>query len=80
MFHYVYILKSLKAADRHYVGLTTDLSARLAKHNSGAVEHTSKFAPWAIESAIAFSDKSKALVFERYLKTGSGRAFAKRHL
>ncbi len=79
MFHYVYILKSQKAPDRHYVGLTDDLKERLKKHNSGAVAHTSKFAPWIIETVIAFTDKSKATAFERYLKTGSGREFSRRH-
>jgi len=79
MFHYVYILKSQNSPDRHYIGLTDDLKERLAKHNSGAVSHTSKFAPWNIETAIAFTDKSKAAAFERYLKSGSGREFSRRH-
>jgi len=79
MFHYVYILNSQNHPERHYIGLTTNLRARLEKHNAGAVSHTSKFTPWLIESAVAFSDKSKAIAFERYLKTGSGRAFACRH-
>ena len=79
MFHYVYILQSQGDPNRHYVGLTTDLRARLKKHNAGAVSHTSKFTPWLIESAVAFSDADKAHKFERYLKTGSGRAFACRH-
>ncbi len=79
MFHYVYILKSEKAPDRHYVGLTDDLKERVKKHNSGAVARTSKFVPWKIETAIAFTNKSKAAAFERYLKTGSGREFSRRH-
>ncbi len=79
MFHYVYVLVSETHPDRHYVGITTDLNSRLTKHNSGAVPHTSKFAPWHIETAIAFRDKTKAFAFERYLKSGSGRAFAERH-
>ncbi len=79
MFHYVYILKSDSDPERHYIGLTTDLAARLAAHNSGKVSHTSKFKPWTIETAVAFRERSKAAEFERYLKSGSGREFARRH-
>jgi predicted GIY-YIG superfamily endonuclease len=46
---YVYILQSL-AGEHFYTGITEDLDARLSKHNSGAVTHTSKFRPWLIES------------------------------
>lgn len=80
MFHYVYILQSEADPNRHYIGVTTDLKIRLAKHNCGAVSHTSKFVPWKIATAIAFTDQTKAAAFERYLKSGSGRAFARRHL
>lgn len=76
---YVYILESL-AGEHFYTGLTDDLVARLAKHNSGAVTHTSKFGPWRIKTYVAFSDDSRAVAFERYLKSGSGRAFAKTRL
>lgn len=80
MFHYVYILVSQHDPDRHYVGSTENLEYRLACHNSGTVSHTRKFMPWQIETAVAFRDKSKAIAFERYLKSGSGREFARRHL
>jgi predicted GIY-YIG superfamily endonuclease len=76
---YVYILESL-SGDHHYVGTTSDLRARLDRHNRGEVTHTAKFAPWRIQTYFAFSDEQKAHAFERYLKTGSGRAFSKRHL
>ena len=79
MFHYVYILKSEAAPGHHYVGMTSDLEQRLAAHNSGKVLHTSKFKPWAIETAVAFREENKASDFERYLKSGSGREFARRH-
>ena len=79
-FRYVYILESLQIKEAHYTGLTDNLRQRSAKHNAGEVPHTSKFKPWRIETAIAFSNPAKAAVFEQYLKTGSGRAFAKRHL
>jgi putative endonuclease len=76
---YVYILQSL-TGDHFYAGITDDLDARLAKHNSGAVTHTAKFKPWRIKTYIAFSDDARAIDFEKYLKSGSGRAFAKARL
>lgn len=78
-FHYVYVLIGIGSADRHYVGLTDDLAERLARHNRGEVRHSRKFIPWRIETAIAFRDRSKAAAFEKYLKSGSGRAFSRRH-
>jgi predicted GIY-YIG superfamily endonuclease len=77
---YVYILQSLAAEEHFYTGITDHLKARLAKHNSGAVTHTSKFRPWRVKSYIAFSDEARAIAFEKYLKSGSGRAFAKARL
>jgi predicted GIY-YIG superfamily endonuclease len=80
MFHYVYILRSESDQLRHYVGSTENLEARLTAHNAGKVHHTSKHLPWHIETAVAFRDREKASAFERYLKSGSGREFARRHL
>lgn len=78
-FHHVYRLVSLSHPGRRYVGLTEDLRARLEKHNRGEVLHTSKYLPWAIDSAHAFRDREKAAEFELYLKSHSGREFVKRH-
>ena len=75
-FHYVYILVSETDSDRHYTGLTKDLQARLRKHNEGGVPHTAKHRPWCIETAIAFRSRAKAVAFETYLKSHSGRVFA----
>jgi predicted GIY-YIG superfamily endonuclease len=77
---YVYILQGAEAADRHYTGSTKDLKARVAKHNGGDVPHTAKFRPWRLKTYLAFSDEQRAIEFERYLKTASGRAFAKKRL
>ncbi len=77
---YVYILQSLASAEHFYTGITDDLEARLSKHNAGAVTHTSKFRPWRLKSYIAFADEARATAFESYLKSGSGRAFAKARL
>jgi len=77
---YVYILQTIKTPERHYIGVTDDLRARLKKHNAGSVSHTSNFRPWAVQTYIAFTDEKRALAFEKYLKSGSGRTFAKKHL
>jgi putative endonuclease len=79
-FFYVYILQSENNAGHFYVGFTEDLQTRLKTHNAGHVPHTSKYRPWRIKTAIAFTDREQALEFERYLKSSSGRAFAKKRL
>ena len=79
-FHYVYTLQSLSHPNQCYTGYTENLTERLVTHNSGHVPHTSKFLPWVIRSATAFRERERALAFERYLKSGSGRAFLSRHL
>ncbi len=76
----VHILESLAEPARFYTGITGDLDARLSRHNAGAVTHTSKYRPWRIETYIAFRDEDSAIAFEKYLKSGSGRAFAKARL
>jgi len=78
-YHYVYILQSSGSPERRYTGSTQDLKKRLEKHNQGAVPHTAKYRPWRIKNAFSFLDREKAIAFEAYLKTHSGRAFAKRH-
>lgn len=79
-FSYVYILVSEVDTNRYYVGLTDNLDARLSKHNKGDVAHTSKYRPWSIKTAVAFRDRQQAAAFEIYLKSASGRAFAKKRL
>ncbi len=79
VFYYVYILRSTIEPARHYVGLTRNLKLRLAQHNCGETPSTKPYAPWQIETVAAFRDESKAVDFEKYLKTHSGRAFSKRH-
>ena len=78
--YYVYIIQSLKNPDRFYTGFSEDLDNRLKAHNQSKDPHTAKFKPWKIKTAIAFTDRDKALDFERYLKSPSGRAFAKKRL
>ena len=75
---YVYLLESTSFTGRRYVGVTTDLKKRLAQHNTGRSPHTSKYAPWKLVAYVAFSDDQRADAFERYLKSGSGHAFARK--
>ena len=75
----VYILRSLVDPTRYYTGLTSDVARRLDTHNSGGSIHTVANRPWQLVAAIEFSNVDSAVKFERYLKSGSGRAFAKRH-
>jgi predicted GIY-YIG superfamily endonuclease len=78
---YVLRLYSPNLKDQsYYTGFTTDVEARLKKHNSGAVEYTSVKRPWKLAWYCCFEDKMKALHFEKYLKSGSGFALARKRL
>ena len=77
---YVYVLRSVNYPNQRYFGITSDLRQRMAEHNAGKSAHTSKFRPWRVEAYIGFSKEQKAVAFERYLKTGSGKAFSKKRL
>jgi len=77
---YVYLIESTGDAPQRYVGTTSDLRRRLAEHNAGKSPFTSQFKSWRLVTYIAFSDKRRAPEFERYLKSGSGHAFANRRL
>ncbi|MBK8206752.1 MAG: GIY-YIG nuclease family protein [Planctomycetes bacterium] len=77
--YYVYVLRSQLHPKQIYIGYTEDLQGRINQHNAGQSLHTSKFAPWDCMVALRFPTKGIAVTFERYLKTGSGRAFLKRH-
>ena len=80
MKRFVYTLKNTEIPPRHYTGLTSDVAKRLAEHNAGICTHTAKYRPWFIDVVIQFPDERRAIAFERYLKSGSGVAFAQRHL
>lgn len=77
--YYTYILQSIKCPQIQYVGHTSDLRHRLSEHNEGKCITTSKLRPWKINTYIAFETMDKAQKFEKYLKSGSGHAFRKRH-
>jgi predicted GIY-YIG superfamily endonuclease len=76
---FVYVLRSVKHPERHYTGVTANPDARLASHNAGHSPHTAKHAPWQLLVVVEFARMNAALEFERFLSSGSGRAFARRH-
>jgi predicted GIY-YIG superfamily endonuclease len=76
---FVYLLKNAGQRPRFYVGLTSDVRGRLEGHNAGRCPHTTRDRPWQLHVVIEFTDEERAIRFERYLKSGSGREFAKRH-
>ena len=76
---FVYILRSESDPLRHYVGTASDIDQRLDWHNGGPCGYTRRYRPWRIVVSMEFPDEQAAVRFERYLKSGSGRAFTKRH-
>ncbi len=76
---FVYVLRSANSNPHFYIGLTSDVRARLVDHNAGRCPHTARHCPWELHVVIGFRDEPRAIRFERFLKSGSGRAFAKRH-
>lgn len=78
MSYAVYILRC--ADEKPYTGCAENLEERLGRHNNGYVPATKDRRPVKLITYIVFSDKYKAFEFEKYLKSGSGRAFIKRHL
>jgi putative endonuclease len=77
---FVYVLRNDEIPPRYYTGLTSDVGSRHAEHNAGRCTPTAKHRPWSIDVVIEFADERRAVAFERYLKSGSGVAFAHRHL
>jgi len=77
---HVYLLQSISHTEQRYIGSTSDLEKRLASHNAGQSPHTAIFRPWKLITSLSFTDDDKAILFEKYLKSGSGRAFANKRL
>ena len=75
----VYMLRSETNPSRHYTGVTSDFEKRLKWHNAGQNVDTARDRPWTLVVAFQFTDEQVARRFEKYLKSGSGREFAKRH-
>jgi putative endonuclease len=75
----VYLLRSIANPERYYTGVTSDTATRLGFHNAGLSPHTADGAPWEVIVSISFAEPERAIRFEKYLKSGSGREFARRH-
>ncbi len=75
MTYYVYIIRSIKYPKTVYCGYTTNVRTRLQNHNLGWSIHTKKNRPWELVAFMGFVERRKALEFEYYLKSQSGRAF-----
>jgi len=76
----MYYVYSLKCKDGFYVDCTEDLKSRIEKHSRGYVAATKNRLPISLEFYFAIDDKYRAFEFEKYLKSGSGRAFINKHL
>ena len=76
----MYYIYSLKCKDGYYIGCTDNLKERLERHQKGQVPATAKRLSIKLEFYFAIQDKYKAFEFEKYLKSGSGRAFINKHL
>jgi len=77
--HYVYILESISTPNHFYIGHSKDLRDRFRKHQADVSTHAAKYRPWKLKAYFAFETQEVAMRFERYLKSGSGRVFCKRH-
>ena len=62
------------------MGCTNNLKDRINRHTKGQVDATKDRLPVELDFYIAFSNQYKAFEFEKHLKSGSGRAFIKKHL
>ena len=78
--HFIYIIKSIDPQEKFYVGYTLNVDSRLLKHNEGGSVYTRDYKVWTLIMYCCFSDKGKALRYEKYLKSHSGRAFMKKRL
>ena len=77
---YVYCIESQSLPGRRYIGFSEDLEQRVVDHNDGCNRSTAAGRPWKLKGYAAFDSKIVALNFERYLKSGSGHAFCRKHL
>ena len=73
---YVYFLE-LSNGDI-YVGSTNDLRRRVKSHQDGDALSTQSYLPVALKSYVAVETEGRARALERYFKSGSGKAFAKK--
>ena len=72
---FVYVLKNADQHPKFYVGLSSNVQARLADHNMGRCPHTTSGRPWQLHVLLGFTDEKRAIRFERYLKIRFGPRF-----
>ena len=77
--YYVYILQSIRVPLKQYIGATKDLRNRFNEHNRGESHSTAKFRPWKIVAYVAVENRLTAFALEKYLKSGAGREFIRKH-
>ena len=77
-FWHVYILKCSDGT--YYVGCTSNIEDRLKRQTQKQVHYTKSRLPVEMVFYASFPDKYKAYEFEKYLKSGSGRAFSNKHI
>ena len=76
---YVYVIRSKKIRNQYYTGITSDVENRIKEHNYGKLKNTCMYKPWELIVTIGFKDEKRAHRFERYLKSGTGVVFSKKH-
>jgi putative endonuclease len=79
MWH-VYLLQSTSIPKKTYIGITRDVEARLSHHNGSGTNYTAKWRPWRLIAYISVQTREDAAQLEKYLKQGSGSAWAHKHL
>lgn len=75
--HYVYLL--MCSDNKPYTYCTDNLKDRIICHQKGQVPTTKERLPIKPAAYFAFLNRYTAFNFEKYLKSGSGRAFLKKH-
>ena len=74
---FVFVLQSLSQPDRQFVESTANVPARVATHNAGHSPQTASYRPWRLVTVVQFGSEIAALRFEKFLKTGAGRALTR---
>jgi hypothetical protein len=76
---FAYFIRSQREPVRDDVGITSDPDRCLEWHSDDYCGHTTRHRPWSFVVVLEFSAERSGVAVGRYLKSGSGRAFAKRH-
>ncbi len=63
--------------NKHYYGYSANFEARLLSHNELGKDWTSRYRPWIVIHIKEFATKQEAMLYEKWMKSGAGRAFIK---